>query len=50
MVLYASSSVLGLGEQLALLQLGVATGVSFLVNYGLVSRIIGRPLSGLSRK
>lgn len=43
MVLYASSSVLGFGERFALLQLGVATCVSFLVNYVLVSRIVGRP-------
>lgn len=41
-MLYVSSSLLDFGNRLALLQLGVATGMSFLVNFVLVRRIVGR--------
>lgn len=40
--LYASTELLGLGDRFAMLQLAGATGVSFLVNYGMVQRIIAR--------
>jgi len=45
--LYASSTLLGLGDRFALVQLAAATGFSFVLNYVLVRRIIQgrRPVS-----
>ncbi|SDG88254.1 GtrA family protein [Pelagibacterium luteolum] len=39
--LYATTEFVGLGERHALVQLVAATGLSFIVNYVLVRRIIG---------
>ncbi|HEV7339301.1 MAG TPA: GtrA family protein [Bosea sp. (in: a-proteobacteria)] len=40
--LYGSSELMGLGDRFAMLQFVGATGVSFLINYGMVQRIIAR--------
>lgn len=40
-VLYATSELIGLGDRLAPLQLLAATGLSFVMNYAIVSRVVG---------